>query len=104
MRIWLHNDECPDIVVLLMSEIIRLPIPNETLPLFVGHVSFKNTRPLPLSLSIAVLGSSFGITISYGLGHLLRSRVPLTLRPWPPISPTHFLTAQRWISQWGKYE
>ncbi len=100
MLVWIHNYEYPARVVL---RIIRLPIPDKTLPLFVGHLSFKSTRPLPLSLSIAVLGSSFGITISYGLGHLLGSRVPMTFGPWLHISPTHFLTAQRWIRQWGKY-
>lgn len=100
---WIHNYEYPAIVLLLMLGIIGLPIPDETLLLFVGYLSFKGELSTPLSLSAAVLGSACGITISYGLGHLLGARVPTTLGPWLHISQTRFLTARRWINRWGKY-
>jgi membrane protein DedA with SNARE-associated domain len=101
--VWIHNYEYPGIVVLLMLGIVGLPLPDETLLLFVGYLSFKGELSMPLSLLSAVLGSACGITISYGLGHLLGSRVPTTLGPWLHISETHFLTAQRWARQWGAY-
>jgi len=101
--VWIHNYEYLGIVVLLMLGIIGLPIPDETLLLFVGYLSFKGELSLPISLLSAVLGSVCGITISYGLGHLLGARVPATLGPWLRISETHFLTARRWVSQWGTY-
>ncbi|HWF61969.1 MAG TPA: DedA family protein [Nitrospira sp.] len=100
---WIHNYEYPAIVLLLMLGIVGLPIPDETLLLFVGYLSFKGELSTPLSLSAAVLGSACGITISYGLGHLLGARVPTTLGPWLHIDQTRFLTAQRWVSRWGKY-
>jgi len=103
MLAWIHNYEYPAIVLLLMLGIVGLPIPDETLLLFVGYLSFKGELSTPLSLSAAVLGSTCGITVSYGLGHLLGARVPTTLGPWLHINQTRFLTAQRWVSQWGKY-
>lgn len=103
MLAWIHNYEYPAIVLLLMLGIVGLPIPDETVLLFVGYLSFKGELSAPLSLSAAVAGSACGITISYGLGHLLRARVPTTIGPWLHIDQTRFLTAQRWVSRWGKY-
>lgn len=103
MLVWIHHYEYPGIVVLLMLGIIGLPIPDETLLLFVGYLTFKGELSIPLSLLSAVLGSASGITVSYGLGLLLGSRVPSALGPWVHISETHFVTAQRWVSKWGKY-
>ncbi len=103
MLAWIHNYEYPAIVLLLTLGIVGLPIPDETLLLFVGYLSFKGELSTPLSLSAAVLGSACGITISYGLGHLLGARVPTTLGPWLHINQARFLTAQRWVSKWGKY-
>ena len=100
---WIHNYEYPAIVLLLMLGIIGLPIPDETLLLFVGYLSFKGELSTPLSLSAAVLGSACGITISYVLGHLLGARALATLGPWLHINQTRFLTARRWINRWGKY-
>ncbi|MBS0180961.1 MAG: DedA family protein [Nitrospira sp.] len=100
---WIHTYEYPAIVLLLTLGIVGLPIPDETLLLFVGYLSFKGELSTPLSLSAAVLGSACGITISYGLGHLLGARVPTILGPWLHIDQTRFRTAQQWVSQWGKY-
>lgn len=74
--VWIHNYEYLCIVMLLMLGIIGLPIPDETLLLFVGYLSFNGELSLPISLLSAMLGSVCGITISYGLGHLLGARVP----------------------------
>lgn len=103
MVAWVHNYEYPAIVLLLMLGIVGLPIPDETLLLFVGYLNFKGELSTPLSLSAAVVGSACGITISYGLGHLVGARVPTTLGPWLHIDQTRFLTARRWVSRWGKY-
>ncbi len=103
MFAWVHNYEYPAIVLLLMLGIVGLPIPDETLLLFVGYLSFKGELSTALSLSAAVVGSACGITISYGLGHLLGARVPTIVGPWLHIDQTSFRTAQRWVSQWGKY-
>lgn len=103
MLAWVHNYEYPAIVLLLMLGIVGLPIPDETLLLFVGYLSFKGELSIPLSLPAAVLGSACGITISYGLGYFLGPRVSTTVGPWLHIDRTHFLTARRWVCQWGKY-
>lgn len=68
MLVWIHNYEYPGIVVLLMLGIIGLPIPDETLLLLVGYLSFSGELSLPLALLSAMLGTACGITVSYGLG------------------------------------
>jgi membrane protein DedA with SNARE-associated domain len=103
MLAWIHHYEYPAIVLLLMLGIVGLPIPDETLLLFVGYLSFTGELSTPLSLSAAVVGSGCGITISYGLGHLLGTRASTTLGPWLHIDQTRLLTAQQWVSRWGKY-
>jgi len=100
---WIHAYEYPAIVVLLMLGIVGLPIPDETLLVFVGYLCFKGTLSIPLSMLSAVLETACGITISYHLGQFMRSRLTTTLGPWLRIDEAHFHAAQRWISRWGKY-
>ncbi len=71
--------------------------------MFVGYLSFKGDLSIPLSLVSAAMGSASGITVSYGLGRLLGPRVTTRLGPWLHLSEKHYLAAQGWVNQWGKY-
>ena len=100
---WIHDYEYPALVVLLMLGIVGLPIPDETLLVFVGYLCFKGDLSMPISIVSAVLGSACGITISYGLGQFFGSRVMTTLAPPLHIDEPRFLAAQRWVKRWGTY-
>jgi membrane protein DedA with SNARE-associated domain len=56
---------------LLMLGIVGLPVPDETLLTFSGYLIFKGRMIFPLTFLSAFLGSSCGITLSYGLGRSL---------------------------------
>ena len=65
---WVAHYGYVAIFSLLVLGIIGLPIPDETLLLFVGYLIFRgDLRPVPSLLS-AVLGSLCGITLSYAVG------------------------------------
>jgi membrane protein DedA with SNARE-associated domain len=51
---------------LLILGIVGLPVPDEALLTFVGYLSFKGELHLGGAVLAAILGTSCGITISYG--------------------------------------
>lgn len=99
----IHRYQYLAIVVLLMLGIVGLPIPDETLLVFVGYLNYKGDLWGPWSLVSAVLGSASGITISYGLGRLLGARVTTAVGKWLHLSDRHAAAARRWMNRWGPY-
>lgn len=100
---WIHRHGYVAIFILLMLGIVGLPIPDETLLVFAGYLSFKGDLSAPLALASAALGSGCGITISYGLGRLLGPRVRTLLRAWLHLTDERYQTAQQWMNRWGSY-
>jgi membrane protein DedA with SNARE-associated domain len=56
---------------LLMLGIVGVPVPDETLLTFAGYLVFKGRMHFIPTYAAAVLGSTCGITVSYGLGRSL---------------------------------
>ena len=65
---WLTHYGYAGLSVLLMLGIIGLPIPDETLLAFAGHLIAKGKLALIPTIGTAFLGSVCGISISYALG------------------------------------
>ena len=65
---WLTHYGYAGLSVLLMLGIIGLPIPDETLLAFAGHLVAKGKLALLPTIGTAFLGSLCGITVSYALG------------------------------------
>ena len=65
---WLAHYGYAGLAVLLTLGIIGLPIPDETLLAFAGHLIAKGKLALIPTIGTAFLGSVCGITISYALG------------------------------------
>ena len=59
--------------------------------------------PLLPSLAAAFLGSSTGISLSYGIGRFAGSQVVAKLAPVLHLSPEHLASGQAWVQRWGKY-
>ncbi|MCP8970673.1 DedA family protein [Ectobacillus ponti] len=55
----------------LVLGIVGLPLPDEVLLTYVGYNIFKGNMHYVPALLFAVLGTSIGITLSYGIGHWL---------------------------------
>src|ERR1043166_4184744 len=65
---WLTHYGYAGLSVLLMLGIIGLPIPDETLLAFAGHLVAKGKLAFFPTIATAFLGSVCGLTVSYALG------------------------------------
>ena len=76
---WITRYGYAGIFVLLMLGIVGLPVPDEALLTFVGYLSFKGELAVVPSLVAAFLGSSTGISLSYGIGRVVGPQVQARL-------------------------
>lgn len=65
---WISLHGYAGIFMLLMLGILGLPVPDETLLVFVGYLVFKSNLSFFPAVASAFAGSVYGITLSYGLG------------------------------------
>ena len=100
---WVTRYGYAGIFFLLMLGIVGLPVPDEALLTFVGYLSFKGELALLPSMAAAFLGSSTGISLSYGIGLVAGSQVVTKLGPVLHLSPEHLGQGQAWVQRWGKY-
>ena len=100
---WITRYGYAGIFLLLMLGIVGLPVPDETLLTFVGYLSFKGDLALLPSVAAAFLGSSAGISLSYGVGRIAGSHAVTKLSPKLHLSPEHLASGQIWLQRWGKY-
>ena len=100
---WITRYGYAGIFLLLMLGIVGLPVPDETLLTFVGYLSFKGDLAVLPSLVAAFLGSSTGITLSYGIGRVAGSQVVMKLGPLLHLGAEHIDRGQAWLQRWGKY-
>jgi membrane protein DedA with SNARE-associated domain len=100
---WIARYGYAGIFLLLMLGIVGLPVPDETLLTFVGYLSFKGDLAFLPSVAAAFLGSSTGISLSYGVGRVAGSQVVTKLSHRLHLSPEHLARGQIWLQRWGKY-
>jgi len=82
--------------------ILGLPIPDETLMVFVGFLVFQGKLNYSLAMIVAFIGTSCGITIGYFIGRLSNK---LFLRKYSEkihINPEHFRSAEQFYRRYGK--
>lgn len=100
---WIVRHEYGAIFVLLMLGIVGLPVPDETLLVFAGYLSFKGTLRLEPTVATAFLGSACGITLSYAIGRFLGLPALNKVGPLIHLRPEHLEQAHLWVERWGKY-
>ena len=100
---WIVRHGYGAIFVLLMLGIVGLPVPDETLLVFAGYLSFKGTLRLETTVATGFLGSACGISISYALGRLLGLPALNKVGPLLHLRPEHLEQAHQWVERWGKY-
>ena len=91
------------IFILLLLGIVGLPVPDETLLLLVGYLSFTGDLRLEPALVSAFLGSACGVSVSYALGRFVGIHAVDKLMNRLHISPAHMALTYRWVARWGKY-
>jgi membrane protein DedA with SNARE-associated domain len=86
-----------------MFGIVGLPVPDETLLAFSGHLVFNGQLGLIPTIASAFLGSACGISISYCLG---RKGGPLLINRYGhkvSITPEKIERANRWMTRYGRW-
>jgi membrane protein DedA with SNARE-associated domain len=86
-----------------MLGIVGLPVPDETLLVFAGYLSYKGTLRLETTVATGFLGSACGISISYALGRFLGLPTLNKVGPLFHLRPNHLDEARLWVARWGKY-
>jgi len=100
---WIVRHGYGAIFVLLMLGIVGLPVPDETLLVFAGYLSYKGTLRLETTVATGFLGSACGISISYALGRFLGLPTLNKVGPLFHLRPDHLDEARLWVARWGKY-
>ena len=100
---WIVRHGYGAIFVLLMLGIVGLPVPDETLLVFAGYLSFKGTLRLETTVATGFFGSACGMSISYALGRFLGLPALNKVGPLLHLRPEHLEQAHQWVERWGKY-
>jgi membrane protein DedA with SNARE-associated domain len=100
---WIVRHQYGAIFVLLMLGIIGLPVPDETLLVFAGYLSFRGTLRLEPTVATAFLGSACGISVSYAIGRFVGMPALEKFGPLLHLRPENLAQARRWMDRWGKY-
>jgi len=91
------------IFVLLALGIVGLPVPDETLLMFVGYLAFHHRLNALGAFVSGFLGAVCGITMSYGLGRASELYLPQRWRKVLRLTPDRIEQAQNWFRRGGEW-
>ncbi|HUN55652.1 MAG TPA: DedA family protein [Smithella sp.] len=82
--------------------ILGMPIPNETLMVFLGFLVFQNKLNYALAIIVSFIGTSLGMTIAYYIGTLSDKIILKKYSDRMRINPEHFQNAEEFYRKYGK--
>jgi membrane protein DedA with SNARE-associated domain len=88
---------------LLVSGIVGLPVPDESLMTFVGYLIYKKHLALAPAFASASLGSMCGITVSYLIGRSAGTFVLHRYGRFFHITPKGIERAHSWFDRFGTW-
>ncbi len=91
----------PAITVLLALGIIGLPIPDETLMLFVGYLSSVHLISYTPSIVFSFIGSVAGMSVSYIIGKKIGFTAIEKYGKWVGLTPKRYEKVQNWFIRFG---
>ena len=100
---WLNHYGSIVIFLWLALGIIALPIPEESLLLFIGYLMAKEKLPLFSTIFAAYAGTCCGITGSYGLGRATSHYIHRGWGRYLGLTPERFQKAHHWFERIGKW-
>lgn len=89
------------IVVMLSLGIVGLPIPDETLMLFIGYLASIHMLNFYLSVFFSFVGSVTGMTVSYVIGRKLGYAIIEKYGKWIGLTPKRYEKVRVWFSKYG---
>lgn len=100
---WIAQHGYAGIFTLLMLGILGLPVPDETLLVFVGYLVFKSKLSFFPALASAFAGSVYGITLSYGLGRTGGVALVKKYGRFLHITEAKLTMVHNWLERIGKW-
>ena len=100
---WVATYGYAAIFLLLVSGIVGLPVPEETLLVYSGYLIFKGTLDPVATLATATLGSWCGITCSYGIGRTLGIGVVHKCGRWLHVTEEDIGRVHDWFKRIGHW-
>jgi membrane protein DedA with SNARE-associated domain len=91
------------IFLLLVTGIVGLPVPDETLLTFTGYMVFTGHMSLPVAFFSALAGSMCGITLSYTLGRTFGLALIHRYGKYVRIRSEHVERAHAWFRRTGHW-
>jgi len=85
-----------------MLELIAFPLPGELLMTYCGYLVYQNKLNWTLSILVAALGASVGITFSYFVGKLLGDTFFKKYGKYVHLGPERLEKISLWFNQYGK--
>jgi membrane protein DedA with SNARE-associated domain len=102
-QLWIESYGYMAIFVLLVLGIVGLPVPDETLLVFVGYLVLQGSLHPALAFVSAFAGSVCGISVSYTIGRLGGVYVLRRYGPRLHLSGSLLDRAHAWFSRIGKW-
>lgn len=91
------------IFLLLVSGIVGLPVPDETLLTFTGFLVYKGNLHLPPAFAAALAGSLSGITLSYTLGRVFGLKLIRRYGRYLHLTEQRVEQAHAWFARVGHW-
>ncbi|WP_068781324.1 DedA family protein [Paenibacillus sp. GM2] len=91
------------ILVLLALGIVGLPIPDETLMLFVGYLASEHILNYFLAIIISFIGSVTGMAITYVIGRRVGSAIIEKCGKWVGLTPKRYDKVKNWFNKYGAW-
>lgn len=100
---WISDYGYFGIFFLLIFGILGLPVPDEWLLVISGYLAFKNVLGFIPTVVVAVLGSAFGLTMSYFLGRTSGGFLIRRYGHWLSIDEEKIERVQHWFHNLGRW-
>jgi membrane protein DedA with SNARE-associated domain len=100
---WITDYGYFGIFFLLILGILGLPVPDEWLLVISGYLAFKNVLGFLPTVIVAVLGSAFGLTMSYVLGRTSGGFLIRRYGHWLSIDDEKIQRTQHWFHDLGRW-
>ncbi|MBE9917055.1 DedA family protein [Paenibacillus donghaensis] len=89
-------------VVLLMGlGIVGLPVPDETMMIFLGYLSSMKILNYAFSIVFSFIGSILGMTVSYLIGNKIGYAIIEKYGKWIGLTPKRYEKVKAWFSKYG---
>ncbi|MCG3089349.1 DedA family protein [Sporosarcina cyprini] len=91
------------IFIFLALGIFGLPLPDEVVVAFVGHLSSLGTFNYPVAMVVTMLGVMSGTLVTFAFGRKIGKPLLDKYGKWISLSPKRLQLVNRWFDRYGSW-